>query len=526
MADFGALYADRAGRMLEIRLQRLFTEAQSDVLKKLDSFTKKYEARDKQMQEKLAKGLITEEKYKRWVAGQVFQGAQWEQKVKDINASLRDHYADALDLTYQRQLDVFSKNHNYQAYCLEHDIGKSFGFDLCDVSTVERLVKDTPELLPRKVVNRKHHNHWNQGIINNCITQGVIQGESIKKIAERIANTTANHNLTSATLYARTAMTSAQNGGRMEMLREAKEMGINVKKQWLATSDGRTRDSHRNLNGKIMDVSKPFISDFGKIDFPGDPKADPADVYNCRCTLVYVFPDHEDMSQYKDWEEAKKMTYPEWEEAKEQMTYGSGERPIEKYLQPDHESEEDHRMSLYGFKKIAGEHSIMDDAKAVNPLYDPNNFATSNNCQRCVNAYVARRRGYDVKARGIHDTDDHYAIGHNFKECYDTDEKVKHIALSIFEKDLTTEIARQRFEKEMLTMPDGAIAIISGYWDITNTGHVFIAEKVNGSIMYVDPQIGKECGFSWGFMQPKSLYWFRADDKPFNSKIAELVEGV
>lgn len=314
--DYGKTYADKAERALELRFQRAFTEAQSDVLKKLDAFTAKYEKKDKAMRERLAKGEIDQEKYDRWVAGQVFQGAQWEQKVKDIDATLLDYYEDALAKTYDKQIDVFSENANYQAYCMEHEVGKDFGFDIYDRDTVERLVKDSPELLPRKIADKKKHNHWNQGIINNCITQGVIQGESIPKIAKRIANATANHNNKSATLYARTAMTSAQNGGRMQMLNEAKEKGINVKKQWLATNDGRTRDSHIHLNGQIKDVDKPFKSDFGRIEYPGDPKAHPADVYNCRCTLVYVFPEYEDMSKYPDWEEAKTMTYPEWKDAK------------------------------------------------------------------------------------------------------------------------------------------------------------------------------------------------------------------
>lgn len=114
-------------------------------------------------------------------------------------------------------------------------------------------------------------------------------------------------------------MTSAQNGGRMQMLNEAKDMGINVKKQWLATSDGRTRDSHRHLDGQIRDVDKPFKSDFGRIDYPGDPKAHPADVYNCRCTLVYVYPEYDDMSQYPD-SDANLMNFEEWERMKKEYS--------------------------------------------------------------------------------------------------------------------------------------------------------------------------------------------------------------
>ena len=67
-------------------------------------------------------------------------------------------------------------------------------------------------------------------------------------------------------------------------------MGVVVKKKWLATMDKRTRDVHRDeLNGVEVDVDEPFHTSLGDIMFPGDPNADPANVYNCRCTLVYVY---------------------------------------------------------------------------------------------------------------------------------------------------------------------------------------------------------------------------------------------
>ena len=109
--------------------------------------------------------------------------------------------------------------------------------------------------------------------------------------------------------YARTAMTSAQNAGRMETLHRAKGMGIQCKKVWLATLDRRTRDSHRNLDGQVRDIDEPFDSDFGKIMFPGDPEGHPGDVYNCRCTLTYQYEDYpadpstNDRLMYEEWDE-------------------------------------------------------------------------------------------------------------------------------------------------------------------------------------------------------------------------------
>lgn len=321
MSDYGTRARESVERQVELRLQYTYTKAQKDILKKLDEFTSKYKEKDKIKRKQVEDGEISEDDYKRWVAGQVFQGAQWEEKVKDITDTLNDIRKDDLKMIHDREIDVFATNANYQQYKLEHDIGKNFGFDLYDEDAVRNLIEKKPALLPEKIVDKKKHNHWNQGIIANSITQGIIQGESIPKIAARIANTTANHNLKASTLYARTAMTCAQNSGRMEMLRQSKEMGIDVKKKWLATRDKRTRDSHIHLDGQIAEVEKPFKSDFGNIDFPGDPKAFPGDVYNCRCTLVYVYPEYEnygkdELAEFEPFDEAKDMTYEEWETAK------------------------------------------------------------------------------------------------------------------------------------------------------------------------------------------------------------------
>ena len=65
-------------------------------------------------------------------------------------------------------------------------------------------------------------------------------------------------------------------------------MGIKVRKRWVATKDGRTRHAHQHLDGQTVDWDKSFISELGKIRFPGDPRAKPANVYNCRCTVSTV----------------------------------------------------------------------------------------------------------------------------------------------------------------------------------------------------------------------------------------------
>ena len=90
-------------------------------------------------------------------------------------------------------------------------------------------------------------------------------------------------NKSSAVRTARTAVTGAQNAGRMDSYVAAEKMGIKVRKEWLATLDGRTRHSHAMLDGKVVDKDKKFENG---CMFPGDPNGPASEVYNCRCALI------------------------------------------------------------------------------------------------------------------------------------------------------------------------------------------------------------------------------------------------
>ena len=378
--DYGSRYADRRERIVDIRLQKLYRQAQKELLAKAEQFTKTKEQKSKELRKKVDDGEISEQEYKDWLAGQAFSEKQWKKKVDQMTELLLHTNEQALAIIQGEQLNVYAENANFEAYQIEKDFHGAYSFDIYDETTVEKLAVEMPELLPRKTVKGKKDEAWNRDIISNCIAQGIIQGESIDKIAERIAHDTANQDMKAMARYARTAMTSAQNAGRMDTLYRAKDMGINVQKEWLATLDSRTRDSHRKLDGEVVDINKPFNSPIGKIRFPGDPEADPADVYNCRCTLVYKYPDYQQFDE--DWRQNETidgMSYEEWKTAKKAKQDKS---ELEKKL-----------AGIAKGKPMTHEEA---DTGRVNPNF-MKGAGYQINCQSCVVAYEARRRGYDVE---------------------------------------------------------------------------------------------------------------------------------
>lgn len=178
---------------------------------------------------------------------------------------------------------VYALNYNYFASGFsKHGVS----FSLIDANTVKYLATTDKSLLPQYKLNVNKDVSWNTKKLNSEVLQGILQGDSIPKIAKRLERV-ENMNKNASFRTARTMVTSAENKGRMDMLEKAESEGIIFKKKWISTHDERTRDWHSELDGQLRDKDEPFENSAGEIMYPGDPSADAANVYSCRCSLGY-----------------------------------------------------------------------------------------------------------------------------------------------------------------------------------------------------------------------------------------------
>lgn len=350
MANPADRYAQKTFGQLESQMSKMYREAYKDVSRKLADFTRKHKVKDKQMRRDLKSGKITQGQYDSWLRGQVFIGEQWRNTKASLELSIKNVMTEAAHLIYRKSIDVFVDNANYTAYQIEGDYGFSgaINFTMYDRKTVSRLMLEDPELLPRRRdIDGNKLEAWNTKTIANCITQGILQGEGINELSKRIARDTCVDAERSSLLYARTAMTGAQNAGRVERMHEAEEMGIKVQKQWMSTLDSRTRDTHREMDGEIADTNSRFSNGLG---YPGDPTGDPREVYNCRCTLTYHYPEYSNYANmertayyeegdpeydpnHRRYETVKGMNYEKWSEYKQdqiRQRYGGEQKPTPK----------------------------------------------------------------------------------------------------------------------------------------------------------------------------------------------------
>lgn len=309
--DAGQKYTDIVLLDIEKELGTVYSQASKDVQKKLDDYLLKFEAKDIAKQELLAKGEITEAEYKQWRTGQIMISKRWEEMEEVLSRDMTNVNVIASSIINEHTPEAYAIGMNYGTFQVEKGSLLNTSFTLYDRSTVERLLKDDPDLLPKAKINIPKDRRWNKQHINSAILQGVLQGEDIKTVSKRLQGVT-DMNKYSAIRNARTMMTSCENGGRIDSYKRAEEIGIKVEKQWLATPDGRTRHSHAAQDGEHVPVDEEFGNG---LMFPGDPDGDPREVYNCRCTMVALVEETDpsvnpnEVDRYTDLED---MDYDEW----------------------------------------------------------------------------------------------------------------------------------------------------------------------------------------------------------------------
>lgn len=121
------------------------------------------------------------------------------------------------------------------------------------------------------------------------VSRGIANGSTWNEVADKIAlsfkNTPFNAAYNNAVRIARTEGHRIQIQAADDAQHKAKDNGADIVKQWDASLDGRTRKTHRKLDGQIRELDEPFEMDGKKAMRPAD-FGDPAEDVNCRCALL------------------------------------------------------------------------------------------------------------------------------------------------------------------------------------------------------------------------------------------------
>lgn len=289
-SDLGHKLTDKELAKLERRIAKLYRDAGEELQATIDAYFEQFAKRDEEM--KALIGTVqngkewTEADYKQWRLNQIGRGERYQAMRDKVAQRATDANAVAVSYTNDATPGIYSLNRNYAAYTIERVTG-NIGFDLWDEQTVKRLMVEQPDLMPYypkdRALKRGIDLAYGKKQITASVTSSILQGKSIKHMADDLQKRITTMSRDSAIRTARTAVTGAQNAGRMDSYAAAEKMGIKLKKEWLATLDARTRHSHAMLDGEQVAQDKKFSNG---CRFPGDPQGPPWEIYNCRCTLI------------------------------------------------------------------------------------------------------------------------------------------------------------------------------------------------------------------------------------------------
>lgn len=289
MADQARKQTDKILSDMEKEVRSIYDRASADISAKwykyMESHEKSLKSAYNALQEALKSGdndaiAKARSDYERILKNVTLNNDKYKAMLNETTAKLSHTNEVALDYVNGNMAKIYTLNYNEFA---NQDI-TGYTFTLVNEQAVKNLATEDKSLLPKKKVDIPKDKLWNQKNINSEVLQGILQGENITKIADRLQHVT-DMNKKSAIRNARTMVTGAENKGRQDSFKKAESDGVILTRRWVATHDERTRAWHTDLDGVEVGLDEPWTNEYGEIMYPGDPSADPANVYNCRCSI-------------------------------------------------------------------------------------------------------------------------------------------------------------------------------------------------------------------------------------------------
>lgn len=508
-------------------IEQMYTEAQMSVQKEIEAWYGRF-ATNNQISLADARKLLTTgqlEEFK-WTVDQYIDAGKkaaldpsWMKQLENASAKVHVSRLEAIQLQIQQQVEllngnqldsidsllknVIGGNYTHTAYEIQKGLGLGWDITGLDQRKLETLISKPWTTDGRTFRDRCWTNKTELvETINREMVQGMLRGDSPEKAIQAIQKQFGVSRYKARRLvHTETSYFNAQS--TKECYKDLDVEKIEI----LETLDSRTCDICGGLDGTVIKLSE---YEPGVTVPPFHP--------NCRGTTCPYFDDMdgERAARNADGEVyyvPADMKYKDWKAA---FVDGGSKDGLTVAITGA-------TMNKWSFKEIQGEHSVADDLKATNPKYSTREKAYRENCQRCVSAYEARRRGYDVQA---------------MPRIYDGSDTLPYMLDStggwpaVYENYSLIDCGASRCAtakanviKQMVGFGDESRAIVRVVWKRGRSGHVFIAENHSGVISFIDPQCnGADVEWYFDDVKPGSVYLLRTDDKEFTDLIRKCCE--
>lgn len=179
--------------------------------------------------------------------------------------------------------DQYEQSFFGHAWAIEQGVGVSLKWGNLREEDIAAIVDNPLSLVAKDTLTMTE-----RSAVRRSITQGLIRGESYPKMARGVKDALGK-SFADALRIARTEAHRAQVEGTKAAYEKSDELGVEGRWIWVATLDGRTRTSHRSLDGKEATMRDgEHYWRLGNMWTPGPGlSGDPAEDINCRCTIRY-----------------------------------------------------------------------------------------------------------------------------------------------------------------------------------------------------------------------------------------------
>ena len=432
--------------------------------------------------------------------------AEWLKKLENASAKFHVSRLEAIQTQIQQQIELLYGNqldgldsllkkiagdgYTQSAFAIQKGIGLGWDITALNQKKLETLLSKPWTTDGRTFSDRI----WSKkkelvGSVQKELTQGLLRGDSPQKITDAIKN---RFNV-SRYQAGRLVHTETTYFNAISTKQAYQDLGVE-KIEILETLDSHTCEICQPLDGVVIPLSQ---YEPGVTVPPFHP--------NCRGTTCPHFADMDGEraarnAEGKVYYVPANMTYTQWKKAFVDGGSKDGLTPVAATAILD-------LVEQATGAKLGAPMDIQDAVTGANPNYKPRT-PYSVNCQRCVQAYEFRRRGYDVIAKPKPSTNNIITWG---SECF-----IQPGAYQYSWQAFTLNQTEAAVKKTLANAPDGSRFAIYVQWQRTSGGraHVFLAETSGGVVRYLAPQVASMDASDYFSKGSKGRFgYFRMDDK-------------
>lgn len=287
MADKAHELTDQKIAKMQRHIASIYTNAQKDVTAEMQDYARSIKSRADKLLADIDNAETEQQKqaaesaYKNFYAVTVKQDRAFQKTSQNAAERLYQANTEAADYINEQTAGIYVLNYNAIGNGLAKDLD---GYDFKPVSEYEA---ETYGDITQQTIDKAKDKKWNTKNIMTAVIAGAMVLNTAEKIFKNTAKSVTRKNRESSDRQASDSMTDAETLGRLDSMYRASDEGFDVKKDWIATLDNRTRDTHRMYDG-FDPVPLDYEYNVG-LKKPRDPNCPiMAEVCNCRCTLVSV----------------------------------------------------------------------------------------------------------------------------------------------------------------------------------------------------------------------------------------------